>query len=177
MPTRKIIRLETWDIPLYVPEEVFPIFPMEKYKYETFPVNYCGEGNGFSEKIIPDYIFGLSRILRVFGLDVSIKISPACFIHDYDYEYCSATWEEFYEANTRLHENIETIIEHRARNEVVRDIARYRAVTYRNAVDLQGKNVFWSLKAEQGHYIPDNAVKHVNHEIRLIYRERINGRK
>jgi len=55
-------------------------------------------------------------------------------------------------------------------------MARYRAVTYQNAVDLHGKGIFWSLKAEQGHDIPEDAKHHVHHDIQLIYRERVKTR-
>ena len=174
---RRILNLDNWEIPLLVPEDVYPLFPSTKYTYETFPVNYCGAGNGFGEKIVPDFIFGLSRFLRIFGLDFSIKISPACFVHDSDYESAPPEWQEFYDANDRLHENIEHIIEKKARNEILKDIARYRAVTYRNAVDLKGKSVFWSLKAEQGHNIPADAEKYVDHEIKLIHRERLKSKR
>ena len=132
------------------------------YTYKKFPDNYCGAGKGIGEKLVPDYIMGFTKFLKWFGLDISLKISPACYIHDNDYEMCEPTWEAFYDANDRLGDNIERIIEAKVKNQRLAAFYRYRATTYCNAVNLHGKSVFWTLKKIQGYSIPENAKKYVD---------------
>lgn len=157
-----------FEAPSYIAES----FPMQ-FNYENFPACYCGAGNGFGERIIPDYIFGPTRFFKFLGLDISIKISPACWIHDKDFEGAAPTWEEFTEANKRFVHNISEIIDVHARNGWVKARALYRPVTYRNAVDSFGRYVFWSLKVEQGYVIPNEALRFLDKEIQLIHRARI----
>lgn len=131
----------------------YDIFPFNE-TYDTFPVHYCGAGRGIPELVVPDYIFGATRFLRLIGLDFSIKIAIGCKIHDDDWFFADPTIEEFDCANKRLRSNLDNIIEAKARNEWIQARALYRSVTYKNAVSIHGKNVFWSIKKAQGHEIP-----------------------
>lgn len=176
MEVQEVTYVYLGGIYLAAPENVAARFP-KQYTYETFPINYCGAGNGFQEKIIPDYVFGFSRYAGFLGLDCSIKISPACKIHDDDYDLALPYWDDFRACNDRLQHNIEQIIEAKSRNEFLKAISLYRPVTYRNAVDIFGKSVFWSLKEEQGFDLPINAQRYVSEEIKLIHRERIKEKK
>lgn len=137
--------------------------PLKKYTYESFPTNFCGAGKGMGEALVPDFVFGPTRFLKFLGLDVSIKISPACFIHDEDWFLADPTWNAFYASNERFHENIESIINAKARNEYIKARALYRPVTYKNAVDLAGRYVFWTMKWKTCTNIPFDALKYVNH--------------
>jgi len=149
------------NIPLKMWRQAVHLFPIE-YTYDTFPTHFCGAGTGLSELAIPDYIFGPTRLVGFMGLDISIKISPACFIHDMEWALASPTWEDFHVSNARLHQNIETIVELKARNEWVKARALYRPVTYRNAVALGGRSIFWTLKYDEGYDIPEDAMAFVN---------------
>lgn len=140
------------------------VFPYDKYTYKTFPDNYCGAGNGLGERLVPDYIFGSTRVFAWCGLDISIKISMACFLHDKEFEYAGPSVTEFVQSNDLLHKNIESIIKVKARNDYVLARAMYRPVTYMNAVSILGRYVFWSLKAAQGYKIPNMADRYVTND-------------
>lgn len=147
---------------LQCPEEIFKVFPKD-LDYDTFPDDFCGAGKGLGEKIVPDYIFGLTRFLP-FGLDISIKISPACWIHDKDWQLSAPTVQAFTESNDRFHLNIEAIIRAKAKNDWIKARAMYRPVTYMNAVSLAGRYIFWSMKEAQGYEIPYHALDFINPE-------------
>lgn len=136
----------------------------KQYSYKTFPDNFCGAGTGLGEKLVPDYIFGNTKILSCIGLDISIKISPACFIHDVDWLYSQPTWDDFTDSNRRFKYNIESIINLKARNDFIAARALYRPVTYYNSVCLVGRHVFWSIKAGQGLDIPNNAKQFIHYD-------------
>jgi len=162
---RKII-IHEWDgIQLSMPERVLPLFHTV-HNYKSFPDNYCGAGKGLGEKLVPDYIFGPSRYLDFMGFNFSIKITPACFIHDEDWSDADPTWTDFYASNFRLSSNIASIIQSKAANGFIKARALYRPVTYQNAVDIAGKGVFWSIKAGQGYKIPHDAVRHVDTDLK-----------
>ena len=131
-----------------------------RYSYKSFPTNFCGAGKGLGELIVPDYIFGPTRFLKFIGMDISIKIAPACYIHDADWDCAEPTWDAFHEANDRFHRNLEAIIDKKARCDLVRARAMYRPVTYKNAVDTVGRSVFWALKKKQGS-IPESAQRYI----------------
>jgi hypothetical protein len=156
-----IVTFDFDGIQLSIPEKLLPIFP-SNYTYKTFPDNFCGAGDGIGEKLVPDYIFGPTRFLKFIGLNVSIKLSPACWIHDKDWIVAEPTWEAFGETNDRFHKNLEAIIEAKCKYEWLKARALYRPVTYRNAVSIAGKSVFWSLKSAQGFHLPKNAYCHVD---------------
>lgn len=161
-------------IPLEIPIDLRYKFPMN-FTYRTFPDNFCGSGDGVSEKIIPDYIYSYTKWLKWLGLDFSIKLSPACWIHDKEWIITLPTWDAFHESNDRLHRNIESIIEVKCRNEFLKARALYRPVTYKNAVNIHGKSNFWTLKVAQGHTIPSNARIHIDVEKKNFYKLKQNA--
>lgn len=152
--------IQMWDgIPLQITLPMVESFnkTFGKYDYESFPASYCGAGNGFGEKLIPDYVYGYTRILPGF-LDISIKLSPACKIHDDDYELAPPTWEAFHEANSRLYANTKSIIVKKTNPGLIkRNALRYPAI-YSQAVDAFGRGIFWRIKRAQGFSIPPSAL-------------------
>ena len=96
------------------------------------------------------------------GLDISIKLSPACFIHDWDWYYAQPDEGSFAATNERLSINLGRMIDAYARWDFVRDRARYRAITYWNAVDEFGEAGFWNLKMAQGHKVPLRGQKFID---------------
>lgn len=94
-----------------------------------------------------------------------IKLSPACFVHDNDWYYALPTLEAFEATNERLEINIGRIIDGCAKFDMLRDLARYRAVTYQNAVDEFGPKVFWNLKVAQGYEIPPEFKKYIDPDL------------
>ena len=159
---------------LEIPNVLRDKFPT-KYTYKTFPDHFCGSGEGISEKIIPDYIFSYTRYLKWLGLDYSIKMSPACWIHDKEWIIAAPTWDDFHASNDRLARNMSSIIEIKCRNELIKARAFYRPVTYKNAVNLHGKTNFWTLKSAQGFDIPNNARIHVDIEQKNLYKLKQNA--
>ncbi len=147
--------VQMWDgMGMQVTEPMVRLFPW--CSYEDFPTNYCGPGDGIGETLIPDSILGLTAFLPGF-LDVSIKLSPACFIHDLDWQFAPATWEAFHDSNCRLYANTKTIIETKAANRLVRWHARKFPAIYAQTVDTVGRPLFWRIKRDQGLAIPASA--------------------
>jgi len=72
-------KLWPYDLPLY-----------------RFP-SFCGAGEGFGDRIVPEDIFG-------------VCISPACFIHDVDWACSPDTIREFLAANFRFARNARSLI-------------------------------------------------------------------
>lgn len=159
MAKTETVKIDFSGIPLVLPDtpEIKRIFRC--YTYDNFPVNFCGAGKGIGELLVPDYILGFTRFFKWVGLDYSIKISPACAGHDEDWLIAEPTWEAFKEANERFEENIEAIIDCKARNEWMKAQAMYRAITYSNAVTLHGEDIFWTMKSKQGHSLPSEIKK------------------
>jgi len=116
---------------------------------KDFPDNFCGAGEGFGEKIVPDYIG--------FSWAGGVKISPACWVHDKEWALCGPTWEEFHASNSRFAMNITRIVRDDCKISFWASLLNYRAMTYFNAVSTFGKKIFWTLKVEQGYVIPENA--------------------
>jgi len=170
----KIVPFMFDKILLLAPEKIAEQFP-KSYTYDSFPDSYCGAGNGLGEKLVPDYIFGFLRPLRYFGLDYSIKVSPACYIHDKEWWDAEPTAFDFDSSNNRLHTNMESIIEAKARNAFMKARALYRPVTYLNAVNIHGKRIFWSMKAGQGHIVPIEMRKYVSEEAHELFKLRVNS--
>lgn len=147
--------VQMWDgMGLQVTEPIVKLFPTCSYK--DFPANYCGPGYGLSEALIPDSILWPTSFLPGF-LNVSIKLSPACFIHDLDWQFADATWEAFHESNCRLYANIKAIIEAKAKNRLVRWHAKKFPAIYAQTVDTVGRPIFWRIKRDQGLDIPVSA--------------------
>ena len=162
------------NITLELPIDLRYKFPTN-YTYRTFPDKFCGTGEGISEKIIPDYVFSYSRYLKWLGLDFSIKLSPACWIHDKEWIISPPTWDAFHESNDRLAKNMTNIIEVKCRNEIIKARALYRPITYKNAVNIHGKTNFWTLKSAQGYSLPSNARIHVDAEQKNLYKLKQNA--
>lgn len=124
------------EVPLLVPviNDTFMEFLQDKF--EDYP-SKCGAGQGLGDLIVPETIFGL-------------PISPVCHIHDTMFEIADATWEDFHYANSIFLHNILSTIQCKSESVILEHLRNYRAVTFYNAVDTLGKNVFWSLKRQQG---------------------------
>lgn len=148
--------IQMWEgMGLQVTEDIVPLFP--RCSYKDFPDNCCGAGQGFWEKIVPDYIYIHTMIIP--GLmSKRIKISPACAIHDLDWEFAKPTWDDFHAGNSRLYANIKTIVEKHTEkgSDAQRYALRYPAI-YAQAVDTAGRKIFWQIKKDQGHTIPISA--------------------
>lgn len=97
----------------------------------------CGAGSGIGQKIVPDTIWG-------------IPVSPGCFIHDFQWLIAPPTWEAFHASNGMFHRNLNSLIKAQSGNSFMLHLRMYRAVTYFNAVDSVGADIFWALKKEQG---------------------------
>lgn len=97
---------------------------------------YCGAGKGFGDIIIPDTMWGLN-------------ISPACAIHDEMWKVAPPTWEAFHASNSIFLRNIISLIVSQSKSKFLKRLRLYRAVTYYNAVDSVGQNIFWKIKEKQ----------------------------
>ncbi len=152
-------------MPVVIAEE----FNREFYgvSYDQFPDDCCGAGKGIGEKLVPDYAFGFTRIfskLKLKSLDISIKLSPACWIHDEDWQRAAPTHEAFDISNERFRFNLDSIIQNKGKNDLVVAIGRHLPITYMNSVDLLGRYVFWSMKYSQGFVLPNDFLSFVNDE-------------
>jgi hypothetical protein len=112
-------------------------FLIPNERVENFD-HYCGAGRGFGDIVIPDRMWGLN-------------ISPACAVHDEMWNIAPATWEAFHASNSIFLRNLIQLITIQSKSSILKRLRLYRAVTYYNAVDSFGKNIFWKLKREQGH--------------------------
>jgi len=114
----------------------FPSFKMEYYD----TITKCGAGNGIGDRLVPETIFWL-------------RVTLACYIHDYMWELSDATWKDFHHSNAVFLSNLITIIlKMSAPNKVnvLKILRMYRAVTFFNAVDTIGAGIFWESKGENG---------------------------
>lgn len=146
-----------WDgMGMQITPEMVPLFP--SCSYRDFPTGYCGAGNGWGERMVPDYIFGYTRCLPG-PLNIAIKISPACYFHDLDYKLAGPTWEAFHAANSRLYANIRAIVNKQSQGypAVLRRHALRYPELYSQAVDTLGRPIFWGLKRDEGHPLPASA--------------------
>jgi hypothetical protein len=147
--------VQMWDgMGMQVTEPMIRLFPW--CSYEDFPTNYCGPGDGLEQRLIPDSIFGLTAFLPGF-LDISIKLAPACFIHDLDWQFAPPTWDAFHESNSRFYANLKTIVEAKAKPGLIRRHAKKFPAIYAQTVDTLGRPKFWALKRDQGLAIPASA--------------------
>ena len=156
MPTGAPIIMMWEGMGLQITEPMVPLFP--PCSYAEFPTRYCGAGNGWGERMVPDYVFSFTRCLPG-PLNIAIKISPACYIHDLDYQFAAPTWEAFHAANSRFYANIKAIVDKQAQGypaPLLRQAMRYPEV-YAQAVDTIGRPVFWSIKRDEGHLLPASA--------------------
>lgn len=147
--------IQMWEgMGLQVTEQIVPLFPF--CSYADFPDCYCGAGDGLGQALVPDYVYWYTRFLPGF-LDISIKLSPACWLHDKDWEFAAPTWDAFHGSNSRLYANTKTIIDKQARSELIRRHAMQYPAIYSQAVDTIGRARFWRIKQQQGHTIPVSA--------------------
>ena len=148
--------IQMWEnMALQVTESMVTLFP--KCSYRDFPDNCCGAGQGFFEKIVPDYIY-IPPIIIPGANPKRIKISPACAIHDLDWDFSKPTWDDFHESNSRLYANIKVIVEAKTEpGSATRYYALRSPAIYAHAVDTAGRKIFWKIKKDQGHKIPDSA--------------------
>jgi len=89
----------------------------------------CGPGE-FGDKFVPDTMWGL-------------RVSAACYVHDFMWSVCEPTWSEFHYSNSVFLHNLLSIIE--VNGGFLKYLRSYRAVTYYMAVDTAFK-VFWANK-------------------------------
>jgi len=147
--------VQMWEgMPLEITEQAITGFPWSM-PYNTFPDDCCGAGKGIWERLVPDYI----RIPHLIpcSLTRKIKISPACWLHDLEYE-SGTTWDDFHAANSRLYANIKTIIlKHTEPESAAQYFALRSPAIYAQAVDTLGRKIFWAIKQEQGHTVPRSA--------------------
>ena len=118
-----------------VPDQLIMDWPA--LSLDAFP-DSCGPGSGIGNLVVPETVFGL-------------RITPACFIHDFCWQVADASWADFHQANSIFLHNLLAIIKARSANMLMQAIRNYRAITYYNAVDLVGQNIFWAEKEEQGY--------------------------
>ena len=119
-------------------EDVTFIVP-ESYHapYQTlaeFPA-CCGAGDGIGNTLVPETMYAL-------------RISPACAIHDFCWEYAGGNWSEFHQSNYIFLVNILSIIRARSGNALMRWLRAKRALKYFNAVDEVGAMIFKKMKGE-----------------------------
>ena len=116
---------------LIIPTSIKKFWPTQ-IAIDDFP-SFCGAGNGFGDRIVPEKTIGL-------------KVSPACFVHDLSWEICELSWAGFHQSNSIFLHNLQQIIINRSSSEILKMIRLYRAVTYFNAVDSVGAHFFWERK-------------------------------
>ena len=148
--------VQMWEgMPLQITEPMVLLFP--RCGFDDFPDDCCGAGQGFWERVVPDYIYIPPIIIRG-AWPTRIKISPACRIHDLDWDLAAPTWDDFHAANSRLYANIKAIILKKTTTDSDTQYYALRfCAIYAGAVDTAGRKVFWRLKKEQGFEIPQSA--------------------
>jgi len=141
---------------LHVSEKTAAHWP--RYSYELWPDNFCGAGRGLAEKLVPDYVFALAKVLPSWARIINpIKIAPACAGHDFGWEFADPTWDAFHEENHRLRTNIAVIIVAQTTPGYVRNYALRYSEVYYDVVELVGRKIFWRLKQSQCCVIPESA--------------------
>jgi hypothetical protein len=70
---------------------------LERMLPEALPLQhwptFCGAGNGFGDRIVPDWV-------------KRVCISPECFVHDIDWAIADGSWRAFQAANNRFLKNL-----------------------------------------------------------------------
>ena len=110
----------------------FPSFNLGYYNTLTA----CGAGEGIGDKLVPETIWG-------------VRVTLACFVHDYMWELSEASWADFHHSNAVFLSNINAVIlalSNKSRVNVMKNLRMYRAVTYFNSVDTVGAELFWLSK-------------------------------
>jgi len=121
-------------------QQIIKIVAPENIEFPSMFINdygsYCGAGKGFGDIMVPEKIWGL-------------PITIACYVHDIMWEMADGTWEAFHSSNAIFIRNILSCIRALSTSGCLKRLRNYRAVTYYNAVDKFGPNIFWALKEEQ----------------------------
>jgi len=125
-----------YDLPIIAPPGIH--IPSFDYGYwrPKYSGSYCGAGQGFGDKIVPETAWGLYLTL-------------ACYVHDYMWDASTYSRHDFEQSNIVFFQNNVTIITKVSRSEVLKHIRLYRAVTMYDAVDSLGWPIFKKLKEEQ----------------------------
>ena len=130
---------------LTIPEWLKPLWPynLPLSKWPTF----CGAGDGFGDKVVPDIIRG-------------VCISPACFIHDVDWATTPDTIRQFLAANFRFAKNCRALIMASALSWWKKELAVVRAYgLYFMAVSTIGALCFDPIGAPFGDPLENEVVK------------------
>lgn len=122
------------DLFLIVPDDDAFSWPADSVL--EFPA-CCGPEKWNSKFYIFDKLFGL-------------RISPACWVHDWMWDICTATWQNFHYSNSVFLHNILSIINTRSEVSALRFLRRHKAFAYYDAIDIGGAKYFWQLKKDQG---------------------------
>lgn len=120
------------EVQLIVPVVNSAPIEMPTNSFESFGA-YCGAGDSFGLKVVPETVFG-------------VIVSPACFIHDMCWDLAEPTWADFHQSNSIFLHNILAIIRKRSDNIIMEHVRNYRAVTYYNVVDTIGAPIFMGVK-------------------------------
>lgn len=120
-------------------------------KLENFP-RFCGAGNGFGEKVVPDSILG-------------INLRPACFFHDLGFTF-GRTWADFHYVNSAFRHNMNVLIDAQGKYRVQRWLTRHIALDYYHTVETAGAVVF-SRIMERG--MPKSAIIAAVEMIKDVY--------
>ena len=114
-------------VPIVAPDNIN--LPKNIYSFD----NCCGPGKGIAEIAIPDKILGL-------------KISAACFVHDYMWKNSQKSWVDFHHSNSVFLNNILSIVTNETKYSFIRFIRCNMAITYYIAVNCEiGKVIFWKI--------------------------------
>jgi len=106
----------------------WPAIHLEKFG------TYCGPGHGIGDLLVPDTMWGL-------------KVSAACYVHDFMWAVAEPSWADFHYSNSVFLHNLLRIID--AHGGILKYLRSYRAVTYYAAVDsVAFAKIFWAMKKQ-----------------------------
>ncbi len=118
-------------VPLVAPSTIqFPTMYLADFD------TYCGAGDGVGDWLVPEKMFWL-------------RVSAACFIHDYMWANSDGSWEDFHYSNSVFIHNLISIISYQSRFTLVKHARMYRAVTYFNAVDSIGASIYMNMHKDK----------------------------
>jgi len=115
---------------LVVPSFLVPLWPYQM-PIEKWPT-FCGAGDGFGDKIVPDHICG-------------VNMAPACFTHDIEWAVTPNTLKAFMLANWHFLRNCLALIAASDLGWLNKQRARARCLGYFAAVSTVGA---WCFKAD-----------------------------
>lgn len=97
---------------------------------QEFP-SCCGAGDGIGNLVVPETILGL-------------RVSAACFVHDYMWDHAEPTWKYFHYTNSIFGHNLAEIINTQSANSLMRMLRKLPAYNAEKLVDTVGAAIFWS---------------------------------